>query len=298
MHLLPGWPIVLGLQGESQEIFNVKYTLPVSCMVCHAWFMVHGLQGESQETKCSRYIYCTVCHGSGITRRVLGDLKCKTQLLYNCASITDRVSGAQSRQGARLSLQSSQLGPPPTSPAGECCPPTRVSFKTSFDSKQPKLEPKLVSALSETKPLFRLFRFYAETESFDVLIEPKTTEHQPKQFDREHILLFFTENFGFFRFFSDFFFFFGLFRNSLFSVVSLLYRNREFRLNRNKQKTHPNSLKESIFGNFSENLGLFRFVSVCYETDLFVSVVSIYVRNTETNRNFFFLVSRNKPKQT
>ncbi len=35
---------------------------------------------------------------------------------------------------------------------------TRGSFETSFDSKQPKLEPKLVSALSETKPLFRLFR--------------------------------------------------------------------------------------------------------------------------------------------
>ncbi len=49
----------------------------------------------------------------------------------------------------------------------------RVSFETSFDSKQPKLEPKLVSALSETKHLFRLFRFYTETESFDVSIEPK-----------------------------------------------------------------------------------------------------------------------------
>ncbi len=75
-----------------------------------------------------------------------------------------------------------------------------------------------------------------------------------------------------------FFGFFGFFRfvsKQFFSVVSLLYRNREFRLNRNKQKTHPNSLKESIFGNFSENIGLFRFVWVCYETDLFVSVVSI-----------------------
>jgi hypothetical protein len=59
------------------------------------------------------------------------------------------------------------------------------------------------------------------------------------------------------------------------SVVSLLYRNREFLLIRNKHKTHPNSLKETIFGYFSENLGLFRFVSVCYETVLFVSVVSI-----------------------
>ncbi len=68
--------------------------------------------------------------------------------------------------------------------------PARVSFETSFDSKQPKLEPKLVSALSETKRLFWLFRFYTETESFDVSIEPKRTEDQPKQFYREHILLF------------------------------------------------------------------------------------------------------------
>jgi len=88
----------------------------------------------------------------------------------------------------------------------------RVSFETSFDSKQPKLEPKLVSALSETKRLFRLFRFYTETESFDVSIEPKQTEDPPKQFKREYIWEFFWK---------------------------------------------------------------FRVVSVCYETDLFVSVVSI-----------------------
>ena len=61
-----------------------------------------------------------------------------------------------------------------------------MSFETSFDSKQPKLEPKLVSALSETKCLFRLFRFYTETESFDVSIELKQTEDQPKQFKREY----------------------------------------------------------------------------------------------------------------
>ena len=58
---------------------------------------------------------------------------------------------------------------------------TRVSFETSFDSKQPKLEPKLVSALSETKCLFRLFRFYSETASFGVSIELKQTGDQPKQ---------------------------------------------------------------------------------------------------------------------
>jgi hypothetical protein len=78
-----------------------------------------------------------------------------------------------------------------------------VSFENIFDSKQPKLEPKLVSALSETKRLFRLFRFNTETESFDVSIEPKQTEDQPKQFDREHILRIFTENLGFFRIFFE-----------------------------------------------------------------------------------------------
>ncbi len=65
------------------------------------------------------------------------------------------------------------------------------SFETSFESKQPKLEPKLVFELSKTKRLFRLFRFYTETESFGVLIELKQTEEQPKQFDREHIWVFF-----------------------------------------------------------------------------------------------------------
>ncbi len=69
-------------------------------------------------------------------------------------------------------------------------PEIRVSFETSFDSKQPKLEPKLVSALSETKRLFRLFRFCTETASFGVSIKPKQTEDQPKQFEREHILVY------------------------------------------------------------------------------------------------------------
>ncbi len=64
----------------------------------------------------------------------------------------------------------------------------RTSFETSFDSKRSKLEPNLVSALSKTKCLFR---FYTYTESFDVSIEPKQTEDQPKQFDKEPILVFF-----------------------------------------------------------------------------------------------------------
>jgi hypothetical protein len=105
--------------------------------------------------------------------------------------------------------------------------------------------------------------FYTETESFDVSIEPKLTEDQPKQFDREHILLFFTENSGFFRFFvffSYFWFFSVCFETVCFASIPK-QRVSMFRLNQNKQKTHTNSLKESIFGYFSENLGLFRFVT-------------------------------------
>ncbi len=105
-----------------------------------------------------------------------------------------------------------------------------MSFETCFDSKQPKLEPKLVSALSETQRLFRFFRFYTETESFDLSIEPKQTGDQPKQFDRENILLFFTENVEFFRFFRFFFFFgfFGLFRNSLFRLFRFYTETESF----------------------------------------------------------------------
>jgi hypothetical protein len=36
---------------------------------------------------------------------------------------------------------------------------------------------------------------YTVTERFGFSIEPKHTEDQPKQFDREHILVFFSENF-------------------------------------------------------------------------------------------------------
>jgi hypothetical protein len=61
---------------------------------------------------------------------------------------------------------------------------TRVSYETSFDSKQPKLDPKLVSTLSETRCLFRLFRFYIKTAIFGVSIEPKqnrNNRNKPKK---------------------------------------------------------------------------------------------------------------------
>ncbi len=47
-----------------------------------------------------------------------------------------------------------------------------------------------------------LFHFYTETESFDVSIEPKQTEDQPKKFDREHSLVF-SESLGCFDLFQN-----------------------------------------------------------------------------------------------
>ena len=88
------------------------------------------------------------------------------------------------------------------------------------------------------------------------------------------MLFFLTENLEFFRVFS---FFSVCFETVCFGCFASIPKERVsmFRLNRNKQKTNPNSLKESIFGYFSQNFRLFQFVSVCYETDLFVSVVLI-----------------------
>jgi hypothetical protein len=80
-------------------------------------------------------------------------------------------------------------------------------------------------------------------------------------------LLFFTENLQFFQFFPVFFGFFRFvsvcFETVCFGCFASIPKQRVsmFRLNRNKEKTHPNNLKESIFRYFSENLGLFRFVT-------------------------------------
>ncbi len=134
---------------------------------------------------------------------------------------------------------------------------SKVSFETSFDSKQPKLEPKLASALSKTKRLFRLFRFYTETESFNVSIEPKQTEDQ--QFDREHSLLFFTEILGF----SVFFVFFGLFWNSLFRLFSFYTETESFDVSIEPKQTEdpPKQFKREYIWVFFRK---FRVVLVCF----------------------------------
>jgi hypothetical protein len=60
-----------------------------------------------------------------------------------------------------------------------------VSYETSFDSKQPKMEPKLVSTLSETRRLFRLFRFNIETACFGVSIEPKQWKRNRNKIEKD-----------------------------------------------------------------------------------------------------------------
>ncbi len=131
-----------------------------------------------------------------------------------------------------------------------------MSFETSFESKQPKLEPKLVSALSETKCLFLLFHFNTETESFDVSIEPKQTEDQPKQFDREHILLFFTENLGFPDFFHFFRFFFG-------PLVSFYTETKSFDVSIEPKQIEdpPKQFKREYIWVFFRQFRDFRFVT-------------------------------------
>jgi hypothetical protein len=123
------------------------------------------------------------------------------------------------------------------------------------------MEPKLAAALSEAKRLFRLFRFYTERESFSVSIEPKQTEEQPKQFEREHSLVFFSENVGLFRFVTV------CFETVCLVCFASIVKQRVsmFRLNQNKQMTKRNSFIESIVWYFFQKMlccfRLFRFVS-------------------------------------
>jgi hypothetical protein len=109
--------------------------------------------------------------------------------------------------------------------------------------------------------LFRLFRFYTETERFEVSIEPKQTEDQAKQFDREHILVFL----GKFRVVSVCL---GLFRNS--SVYFLFFYFSCFDIS----SKHRNKLKSFVFG-FTKQA----------ETDLVPVCFGL-------NQNFLLFVSR------
>ncbi len=175
-----------------------------------------------------------------------------------------------------------------------------MSFETSFDSKQRKLEPKLVAALPETNRLFQLFRFYTETESFDVSIEPKQTEGQPKQFDREHIFVFFTENLGFFRFFSFFSFFFSLFRNSLFRLFRFYTETEVFDVSIEPKQTEdpPKQFIREYIWVFFRNLGLFRFVTKQFCLFRLFRYRFKTPKQTKIFCFWFHETNQNKPKQT
>ncbi len=115
-------------------------------------------------------------------------------------------------------------------------------------------------------------------------------------------MLFFTENLGFSQVFFGFFSFFSVFSFfSFFSVCTVCFGcfasipKQRVLIEPKQTEDPPKQFKRDYIW---ELFRKFRVFSVCYETDLFVSVVSIKVRNTETNRIFFFLVTRNKPKQT
>jgi hypothetical protein len=128
----------------------------------------------------------------------------------------------------------------------------RVTFENSFDSKQPKL----VVALSKTKRLFRLFRFYTETESFGVSIEPKQTEVNRNSFIESIFLYFFQKA----RVVS---FCFGLFRNSLFRLFRFHTEKESFDVSIEPKQTEdqPKQFdREHILVFFRK----FRVVSVCF----------------------------------
>ncbi len=104
--------------------------------------------------------------------------------------------------------------------------------------------------------LFWLFCFYTKIESFYVSIEPKQTEDQPEQFEREHIWVFFRK----FRVVSVYFktvFLFWLFR----------FR---FKTNRNKPKYFVSGFTKQTETQPKQILLRFetKFLFVCFEDTL------------------------------
>ncbi len=169
---------------------------------------------------------------------------------------------------------------------------TRMSFETCFDSKLPKLETKLVSALSETKCLFRLFCINTKTESLGVLIEPKQREEQQNSLIKSIFWYFFPKIlgcFGLFLFFSVSFQFFRSYTQTANFNVSFEPQQTE---------DQPKQFDREHILVFSDNLGLFWFVSKQFCLFQLFRFRFETPKQTKTNQNFWFwfLVSRNKPK--
>ncbi len=119
------------------------------------------------------------------------------------------------------------------------CPSKLFRFKTTETGTETSV------GTIRNKTFVSVVLLLTETENFSVLIEPKQTEEQPNQFDREHILVYCQKNFGLIRVDSGCF---GLFRFVSKQFLSVQKQGLSmFRLNRNKQKTNRSSLIESIF---------------------------------------------------
>jgi hypothetical protein len=116
-------------------------------------------------------------------RRKIGSASCHAGTVVVGTSIVCRALLPQQNKGLLRPQKRQVKTQKPVLSGGPC----RVSSETSFDSKQPKLEPKLVSALFETRRLFRLFRFNIETASFGVSIGPKQTKYEPKQTEKRKL---------------------------------------------------------------------------------------------------------------
>jgi hypothetical protein len=143
----------------------------------------------------------------------------------------------------------------------------RVFYETSFEFKQPKLEPELVLTLSETRCLFRLVRFNIKTTCFGVSIKPKqekTNRNKPKKRKPKKI----------------------------FKILNKIAEELQKKLKMNFKKCCVH-----YEGNFSpEDPSFIRFFPICFKTDQFVSVFSVVSRWIQNRTEKFFLVLRNKPK--
>ncbi len=135
------------------------------------------------------------------------------------------------------------------------CPVSVVLPRVSFETTETRTETSFGTIRNKTFVSIVLLLYW--NREFDFSIEPNNQKtNRNSLFDRDHILVFYKEHLGFFMFFR---FFSVCFETVCFGCFASIPKQRVsmFQLNRNIQKTNPNSLKESLFGYFSEYFGLF-----------------------------------------
>jgi hypothetical protein len=168
-----------------------------------------------------------------------------------------------------------------------------VSSETSFVSKQPKLEPKLVSALSETRRLFRLFRFNIENREFRCF---ETTETNKRPTETAANLLKYQP----FYFPYHKFCLFWLFRYR-FETLKQTKKKKLVVSQKSKPKNNRNRLSFGLFWfkprkkicGFEDPIRerFLEIFSVCFKKILFVSVVSV---SKQTQKKVFWFRETNR----